>query len=117
MGVGGGLTIRTGPVGNRLVYMGGAYSENKAVVEKDDVSMGRCGRERGFWSEREEDEDTVGRIVCEVDRPGRSGATSGRLGMRPGALPRALTGIGGSGLLGLRGVTFIGEGCFVRGLD
>jgi hypothetical protein len=37
--------------------------------------------------------------------------------MRPGALPRALTGIDGSGLLGLRGVTCVGEGCFVRGLD
>jgi hypothetical protein len=63
MGVGGGLTIRTGPEGNRLVYMGGAYSENKAVVEKDDGSMGRCGRVRRFCSEREEEEETVGSTV------------------------------------------------------
>jgi hypothetical protein len=67
--------IRIGPVANRLTKF--EESVGRAVVEYD------CGRiglvDRWTFSVMEVDECTVGRIVCDTERP-LSGAISGRGG-------------------------------------
>jgi len=73
--------IRIGPVAKRLTKFEG--SVGKAVVEYD------CGRvglvDRRTFSAMEVDEWTVGRIVCDTERP-FSGATSGRDGSGASAI-------------------------------
>jgi hypothetical protein len=99
--------IRIGPVAKRLTNCDG--SVGRAVVEYD------CGRiglvDRGTFSAMEVDEWTVGRIVCDTERPG-SGAISGRLGSGPSAIDLyGRAGWAGSTRATFFGETFFGDGC------
>lgn len=72
-GIGAGRSIRIGPVAKRLTKVEG--SVGRAVVEYD---CGRIGLDLfNGSSDTEVEECTVGRIVCDVERPLR-GAISGR---------------------------------------
>jgi hypothetical protein len=92
--------IRMGPVAKRLTKF--EESVGRAVVEYD------CGRiglvDRGTFSAMEVEEWTVGRIVCDTERPG-SGAISGRLGSGPSAIDL----YGGAEWTGSIRATFFGE--------
>ena len=73
--------IRIGPVAKRLTKFEG--SVGKAVVEYDCGRIGLVGR--WTFSAIEVEEWTVGRIVCDTERP-FSGATSGRDGSGASAI-------------------------------
>jgi hypothetical protein len=73
--------IRIGPVAKRLTNCEG--SVGRAVVEYDCGRIGLVDRET--FSAMEVEEWTIGRIVCDTERP-FSGATSGLVGSGASAM-------------------------------